>query len=42
MTPLRCEGRGGDQERVSVREVVELVKFRGDPLGTVQHIVKWL
>ena len=35
ITPLRCEGRGGDQERVSVREVVEIVKFWGSPLGTV-------
>ena len=37
MTPLRCERRGGDQKRVSVREVTEIVKFRGGPLGTIQH-----
>ena len=36
MTPLRCEGRGGDQERVSVREVTDdIVKFKDDPLGTI-------
>ena len=35
MTPLRCEERGGDQERVSVREVTaDIVKFEGGPLGT--------
>ena len=39
MTPLRCEGRGGDQERVSVRDVVEIVKFWGGPLGTVLYKV---
>ena len=34
MTPLRCVRRGGDQERVSVRVVAEIVQFRGGPLGT--------
>ena len=38
MTPLRCEGRGGDQERVSVREVTEIMKFKGDPLGTIKEL----
>ena len=34
MTPLRCVRRGGDQERVSVREVADIVWFCGGPLGT--------
>ena len=33
MTPFCCEGRGGDQERVMVREVAVMVKFWGGPLG---------
>ena len=37
MTPLRCEGRGGDQERVSVREVTDDARPCGGPLGTKQH-----
>ena len=36
MTPLRCERRGGNQDRVSVREVVDKVKFCGGPLGTIE------
>ena len=36
MTPLRCESRGGDQDRVSVREVANIVKFCGGPLGTIE------
>ena len=39
MTPLRCERRGGDQERISVREVVEAIKFCGDPLGTADTVI---
>ena len=27
MTPLRCEERGGDQERVSVREVTAEAEY---------------
>ena len=33
MTPLRCEERGGDQERVILRDVVKMIKFSGGPLG---------
>ena len=36
MTPLRCEERGGDQERVSVQDVTEDTRLCGDPLGTIQ------
>ena len=36
MTPLRCERRGGDQEKVSVRDVVENIKVCGCPLGTAE------
>ena len=31
MTPIRCE-RGGDQERVMLRDVVKMIKFSGGPL----------
>ena len=34
MTPLRCGGRGGDQERLSAREVTDDKKFKGGPLGS--------
>ena len=34
MTPLRCEGRGGDQKRLIAREVIDDMKFRGGPLGS--------
>ena len=40
MTPLRCGGRVGDQERVSVRDVVEIVKSCGGPLGTLLSGIK--
>ena len=38
MTPLRCEGRGGDQERLAVEEVTKTVYCCGKPLGTIEHI----
>ena len=38
MTPLRCERRGGDQDRVSVREVADDRMFCGGPLGTKRKI----
>ena len=34
MTPLRCEGRGGDQERLKARELTDDMKFKGGPLGS--------
>ena len=37
ITPLRCEERGGDQERVSVREVMVDTGFCGGAPGTIQH-----
>ena len=37
MIPFCCEGRGGDQERVSEREVVDDTRLCGCPLGTKQH-----
>ena len=40
MTPLRCEKRGGDQERVSVRVVTDDTRLRGGPLGTMYNILK--
>ena len=39
MTPLCFDGSGGDQERVSVRDVVETEKFCGVPLGTYENII---
>ena len=38
MTPLSWEEGGGDQERVSVREVVDDRMFCGGPLGTKRKI----
>ena len=34
MIPLCCEGRGGDQKRVSEWELLEASMFWGGPLGT--------
>ena len=38
LTPLCCEERGGDQERLSIREVAVMMKSSGGPLGTVQEV----
>ena len=39
MTPFCCEGRGGDQKRMRVREVTEMVKYWGGPLGAERKII---
>ena len=41
MTPLRCEERGGDQERVRLRELLEANKLRGGALGTVCILITY-